>query len=80
MPYVATSVSDLLARLKGSIRLDGEHVAVVDESTLRGDGIRDLAWTSVFSTEAGATSRVNQGPAPTTRTGLPNTVSLPDTA
>jgi fructose/tagatose bisphosphate aldolase len=51
MPHVATSVSDLLDRLKASIRLDGERVAVVDEATLRGNGIRDLAWTSVFSTE-----------------------------
>jgi fructose/tagatose bisphosphate aldolase len=51
MPYVATSVSDLLARLKGSIGLDGERVRVVDEAKLRGDGIRDLAWTSVFSTD-----------------------------
>jgi fructose/tagatose bisphosphate aldolase len=53
MPYVATSVSDLLTRLKGSLRVDGERVAVIDEPTLRGDGIRDLAWTSVFSTDDG---------------------------
>jgi fructose/tagatose bisphosphate aldolase len=51
MPHVATSVSDLLDRLKGSIRVDGDRVAVVDEQTLRGDAIRDLAWTSVFSTD-----------------------------
>jgi fructose/tagatose bisphosphate aldolase len=53
MAHVATSVSDLLARLKGSIRLDGERVVIVDEPALRGDGIRDLAWTSVFSTDDG---------------------------
>jgi fructose-bisphosphate aldolase, class II len=51
MPHVATSVSDLVVRLKGSIRVDGDRVAVVDEPALRGDGIRDLAWTSVFSTD-----------------------------
>ncbi len=53
MPHVATSVSDLLDRLTGSIRLDGDRLAVVDEPTLRGDDIRDLAWTSVFSTDDG---------------------------
>ncbi len=51
MPHVATSVSDLLEHLQGSIRLDGERVAVVDEPRLRGDAIRDLAWTAAFATD-----------------------------
>jgi fructose/tagatose bisphosphate aldolase len=53
MPHVATSVSDLLARLKASLRVEGDRVVVVDEPALRGDGIRDLAWTSVFATDDG---------------------------
>jgi fructose-bisphosphate aldolase, class II len=53
MPHVATSVSDLLERLAGAVRVDGERVAVVDEAKLRGDGIRDLAWSSVFSSDDG---------------------------
>ena len=53
MPQVATSVSDLLVRLTPSIRLDGERVRVVDETRLRDEGIRDLAWTSVFSPDDG---------------------------
>jgi fructose/tagatose bisphosphate aldolase len=49
MPHVATSVSDLLSRLDGLVSVDGERLEVVDEGRLRGEGIRDLAWTAVFS-------------------------------
>src|SRR3954469_18064968 len=52
MPHVAASVSELLDRVRGSIRLDGERIAIVDEAPLRGDGIRDLAWTAAFSSDA----------------------------
>jgi fructose/tagatose bisphosphate aldolase len=49
MPHVADSVSDLLTQLSGQLHLDGDRVVVDDEARLRGDGIRDLAWTAAFS-------------------------------
>ncbi len=52
MPYVATSVSDLLARLEGVLHVDAGSVVIDDEARLRGDGIRDLAWTAAFATDA----------------------------
>jgi fructose/tagatose bisphosphate aldolase len=54
MPHVATSVSGLLSRLDGVVSLDGERLEVVDDGRLRGEGIRDLAWTAVFSEDEGA--------------------------
>jgi fructose/tagatose bisphosphate aldolase len=54
MPHVATSVSDLLSRLDGILSVDGERIEVIDEARLRGVGIRDLAWTAVFSEDEGA--------------------------
>jgi fructose/tagatose bisphosphate aldolase len=54
MPHVATSVSGLLSRLDGVVSVDGERLEVVDEGRLRGEGIRDLAWTAVFSEDEGA--------------------------
>jgi fructose/tagatose bisphosphate aldolase len=53
MPYVASSVSDLLSRLDGVVSVDGERLEVVDEGRIRGEGIRDLAWTAVFSEDEG---------------------------
>src|SRR5215212_1684258 len=52
MPTVATSVSDLLATLDGSLHVDGDRVVVDDEARLRSEGIRDLAWTAAFSEDA----------------------------
>ncbi len=49
MPNVASSVSELLARLDGVIAIDGDRLVVEDEARLRGDGIADLAWTAAFS-------------------------------
>jgi len=54
MPHVATSVSELLERLAGIARLDGERLVVEDEARLRGEGIRDLAWTAAFSEDEAA--------------------------
>jgi fructose/tagatose bisphosphate aldolase len=54
MPHVASSPSDLLARLEGVVGIDAGVVVVADESALRGDGIRDLAWTAAFSTDEAA--------------------------
>jgi fructose-bisphosphate aldolase class II len=49
MPHVATSARELLDRLEGTIRIDGDRVTVLDETRLRADGIRDLAWTAAFA-------------------------------
>jgi len=49
MPHVATSPADLLARLAGIVRVEGDALAVEDEARMRGVGIRDLAWTAAFS-------------------------------
>jgi fructose/tagatose bisphosphate aldolase len=49
MPYVASSVADLLDRLAGTLRIEGQRVVVEDEARLRADGIRDLAWTAIFT-------------------------------
>ena len=54
MPHVATNVSELLERLAGTVRIDGDRLVVEDEDRLRGDGIRDLAWTAAFSEDATA--------------------------
>jgi len=54
MSHVASSANDLLARLDGIVRLDGEKLAIVDEKRLRDDGIRDLAWTAAFSEDEAA--------------------------
>jgi fructose/tagatose bisphosphate aldolase len=54
MPHVATSVSDLLARLDGIVRVDGDRLEIADESGLRRDGIRDLAWSAVFGEDESA--------------------------
>jgi fructose/tagatose bisphosphate aldolase len=54
MPHVASSANDLLARLDGIARLEGEKLAIVDEERFRADGIRDLAWTAAFSDDEAA--------------------------
>ena len=52
MPTVATSVPELLGLLDGIVRIEGGRLVVVDEVALRGDGIRDVAWTATFSEDA----------------------------
>jgi fructose/tagatose bisphosphate aldolase len=49
MPHVASTPAALLDRLSGVVRVDGGSVVVEDEVRLRGEGIRDLAWTAAFS-------------------------------
>jgi fructose/tagatose bisphosphate aldolase len=49
MPHVASSVPELIDRLAGAARLDGDRLVVEDEAALRGDAIRDLAWTAAFA-------------------------------
>jgi fructose/tagatose bisphosphate aldolase len=49
MPHVASSPSDLLARLAGVAHVEDGRLVVEDERRFRGDGIRDLAWTAAFT-------------------------------
>jgi fructose/tagatose bisphosphate aldolase len=51
MPHVAETPTDLLARLSGTARIDGERVVVDDPTGFRGAVIRDLAWTAAFAEE-----------------------------
>ncbi len=51
MPHVATSVSQLLGRLDGIVRIENGRLAIGDEGRFRDGGIRDLAWTAAFSTD-----------------------------
>ena len=51
MPHVAERVPDLISRLGSAAHLDGERLVVDDEASLRGDVIRDLAWTAAFATD-----------------------------
>jgi fructose/tagatose bisphosphate aldolase len=51
MAHVATSPADLLARMEGIVRIVDDALVVVDETALRGEGIRDLAWTAAFSSD-----------------------------
>ncbi len=49
--FVAGSVDELLAALRGIVRVDGERLTVEDEGALRARGVRTLAWTATFSPE-----------------------------
>ncbi len=53
MPHVASSVTDLLARLSGALHVGGEGVVIDDLAQLRGEAIRDLAWTAALATDEG---------------------------
>ncbi len=54
MPYVASSAADLLARVSGALHVAGGRVVVDDVAALRGDAIRDIAWTAAFTADEGA--------------------------
>ncbi len=56
MPHVATSTSDLLARMHPAAHLDGDGLIVDDERAFRDGAIRDLAWTAAFSTDEATTA------------------------
>jgi len=51
MPTVATSPADLIAGLAGAAHLEGDRLAIDDESTFRDSTIRDLAWTAAFTSD-----------------------------
>ena len=59
MPIVFGSVSELLAGLAGVVRVDAGRLVVEHAARLRGDGIRDLAWTASFTADD-ATAEVAQ--------------------
>jgi len=52
MPTVASSPAELLSRLSGIVHVHDGTVEIVDAARLRADGIRDLAWTAAFATDA----------------------------
>jgi len=54
MPHVADSAADLLSRLRGIVRVAGAGLVVEDEARLRGEGIREVAWTAAFTSDEGA--------------------------
>jgi len=52
MATVAASVSELIALLDGTARIEGDRVVVTDEAAFRAGTIEDLAWTQTFSEDA----------------------------
>jgi len=52
MATVAASISELIALLDGTARIDGDRVVVTDEAAFRARTIEDLAWTQTFSEDA----------------------------
>ena len=49
-PKSRRSVADLLSRLSGIVHIHEGALEIADVARLRGDGIRDLAWTAAFAT------------------------------
>jgi fructose/tagatose bisphosphate aldolase len=54
MPYIAESTADLLARVRGAVRVTEGRLVVDDPVALRGDAVRDIAWTAAFTSDSGA--------------------------
>jgi len=52
MPTVAATVPDLLGLLDGIARVEDGRLSVLDEAAFRGPGIRDVAWSATFGTDA----------------------------
>jgi fructose/tagatose bisphosphate aldolase len=51
MPYVASSVGDLVAHLSGIAHIDGDRLVVDDAARFRSQAAADLAWTAAFATD-----------------------------
>ncbi|HSO30131.1 MAG TPA: class II fructose-bisphosphate aldolase, partial [Candidatus Sulfomarinibacteraceae bacterium] len=49
-----SSAAELLARVREAIHVDDGRLIVDDVARLRGDAIRDIAWTAAFTTDDGA--------------------------
>src|SRR3972149_6981612 len=54
MPHVASSAADLLAQVSGALHLEHDRVVIDDPARLRGEAIRDIAWTAAFGSDEGA--------------------------
>jgi fructose/tagatose bisphosphate aldolase len=50
-PTVATSVPELLAAIDGICHVDDDRLVVDDETRMRAEGIRTLAWSATFAEE-----------------------------
>ena len=53
MPHVASSAADLLTRVRPAVHVDAGRLIIDDLERLRGDAIRDIAWTAAFTTDQG---------------------------
>ena len=51
MPYVASSVGDLIDHLSGIAHVDGDRLVVDDPARFRAESAADLAWTAAFTTD-----------------------------
>jgi fructose/tagatose bisphosphate aldolase len=56
MPHVATSTADLLSTIRAAAHLEGDVLAIDDETAFRTTAVRDLAWTAAFSTDEATTA------------------------
>src|SRR6188508_1121991 len=56
VPTVATSPTALLDTIRPSAHVDGERLVIDDEAGFRDRGVRDLAWTTAFSTDDATTA------------------------
>ncbi|MEW5989884.1 MAG: class II fructose-bisphosphate aldolase [Chloroflexota bacterium] len=54
MPHVASSAADLLARVRPALHLEHDGLVIDDLDRLRGEAIRDIAWTAAFGSDEGA--------------------------
>ena len=51
MPYVASSVGDLVDHLSGIAHVDGDRLVIDDAARFRSESAADLAWTAAFTTD-----------------------------
>jgi fructose/tagatose bisphosphate aldolase len=54
MPHVATSPTDLLARLTGIAHIDRDRLVIDDPARFRSEAAADLAWTAAFTADDAA--------------------------
>ncbi len=51
MPYVATSIADLLVHLDGIAHIADDRLVIDDESRFRSQAAADLAWSAAFTAD-----------------------------
>ena len=54
MPHVASSAAELLAHVRAALHVEDGRLVIDHLGRLRGDAIRDIAWTAAFATDEGA--------------------------